>query len=285
MFNMTIYLDVVFIENFVMNLSVILSEAVLLNSLNKLIRKIGSALIATAYYILTLIFPKFSGFQVFVGILIIFIAFRPRNLKLLIKQVFLFYFINFVFAGTSFALICAFNKGKFSIFNGVVVGNFSVFKVFLAVIIAIIMLIYFFRKRSRHVFKDVVISISGKVKEIRLLLDTGNLLREPYTGKPVMIVEKSALKNVIDEELFNDLEKMLKGGEIIPDGMFLIPYRSLGNSLGFLLGIKPDFVTLKKNGKKFCNVVIGICNENISETKSYSGIFGLETLDEGVCEI
>lgn len=282
---MTIYLDVVFIENLVMNLSVILSEAILLNSLNKLIRKIGSALFATAYYILTLIFPKLSGFQVFVGILIIFIAFRPRNLKLLIKQVFLFYFINFVFAGTSFALICAFNKGKFSIFNGVVVGNFSVFKVFLAVIIAIIMLIYFFRKRSKHVFKDVVISISGKVKEIRLLLDTGNLLREPYTGKPVMIVEKSALKNVIDEELFNDLEKMLKGGEIIPDGMFLIPYRSLGNSLGFLLGIKPDFVTLKKNGKKFCNVVIGICNENISETKSYSGIFGLETLDEGVCEI
>ncbi len=282
---MTIYLDVVFIENLVMNLSVILSEAILLNSLNKLIRKIGSALFATAYYILTLIFPKLSGFQVFVGILIILIAFRPTNLKLLIKQVFLFYFINFVFAGTSFALMCAFNKDKFSIFNGVVIGNFDVFKVFLAGIIAIIMLTYFFRKRSKHVFKDVVISISGKVKEIRLLLDTGNLLREPYTGKPVMIVEKSALKNVIDEELFNDLEKMLKGGEIIPDGMFLIPYRSLGNSLGFLLGIKPDFVTLKKNGKKFCNVVIGICNENISETKSYSGIFGLETLDEGVCEI
>lgn len=282
---MTIYLDVVFIENLVMNLSVILSEAILLNSLNKLIRKIGSALFATAYYILTLIFPKLSGFQVFVGILIILIAFRPTNLKLLIKQVFLFYFINFVFAGTSFALMCAFNKDKFSIFNGVVIGNFDVFKVFLAGIIAIIMLTYFFRKRSKHVFKDVVISISGKVKEIRLLLDTGNLLREPYTGKPVMIVEKNALKNVIDEELFNDLEKMLKGGEIIPDGMFLIPYRSLGNSLGFLLGIKPDFVTLKKNGKKFCNVVIGICNENISETKSYSGIFGLETLDEGVCEI
>ena len=282
---MTIYLDVVFIENLVMNLSVILSEAILLNSLNKLIRKIGSALFATAYYNLTLIFTKLSGFQVFVGILIILIAFRPRNLKLLIKQVFLFYFINFVFAGTSFALMCAFNKDKFSIFNGVVIGNFDVFKVFLAGIIAIIMLTYFFRKRSKHVFKDVVISISGKVKEIRLLLDTGNLLREPYTGKPVMIVEKNALKNVIDEELFNDLEKMLKGGEIIPDGMFLIPYRSLGNSLGFLLGIKPDFVTLKKNGKKFCNVVIGICNENISETKSYSGIFGLETLDEGVCEI
>ena len=285
MFNMTIYLDVVFIENLVMNLSIILSEAVLLNSLNKLVRKICSALIATAYYILTLIFPKTTYFQILVGILIILIAFRPKSLQLLLKQTFLFYFINFVFAGTSFALMCAFNKDKFSIFNGVVVGNFNVFKVFLAGIIAIIMLIYFFRKRSKHVFKDVVISISGKVKEIRLLLDTGNLLREPYTGKPVMIVEKNALKSVIDGDLFNDLDEMLKGKETIPDGMFLIPYRSLGNSSGFLLGIKPDFVALKKNGKKFYNVVIGICDENISETKSYSGIFGLETLDEGVCEI
>ena len=285
MFNMTIYLDVVFIENLVMNLSIILSEAVLLNSLNKLVRKICSALIATAYYILTLIFPKTTYFQILVGILIILIAFRPKSLQLLVKQTFLFYFINFVFAGTSFALMCTFTKDKCSIFKGGVVGNFNVFKVFLAGIIAIIMLIYFFRKRSKPVFKDVVISISGKVKEIRLLLDTGNLLREPYTGKPVMIVEKNALKAVIDGDLFNDWDKMLKGKETIPDGMFLIPYRSLGNSSGFLLGIKPDFVALKKNGKKFYNVVIGICDENISETKSYSGIFGLETLDEGVCEI
>lgn len=156
MFNMTIYLDVIFIENLVMNLSVILSEAVLLNSLNKLIRKIGSALFATAYYILTLIFPKLSGFQVFVGILIILIAFRPRNLKLLIKQVFLFYFINFVFAGTSFALMCAFNKDKFSIFNGVVIGNFDVFKVFLAGIIAIIMLIYFLG-RGQNIFLKMLL--------------------------------------------------------------------------------------------------------------------------------
>lgn len=60
---MTIYLDVVFVENLVMNLSIILSEAVLLNSLNKLIRKISSALIATAYYILTLIFLSFLAFK------------------------------------------------------------------------------------------------------------------------------------------------------------------------------------------------------------------------------
>lgn len=282
---MTIYLDVIFIENFVMNLSIILSEAILLNSLNKFMKKISAAFIATVYYILTLFFPKIACFQILIGTLIIIIAFETKRLKVLVKQIFLFYFINFVFAGTSFTLMCAFNKGKFSIFDGVIIGNFDVFKVFLSGMIATIMLIYFLRKRSKHVFKDVVVSISGNIKEIRLLLDTGNLLREPYTGKPVMIVEKMALKTIIDENLFNDFEKMLKGDKTIPDGMFLIPYRSLGNSSGFLLGIRPDFVALKKNGKKFYNVVIGICDENISETKSYSGIFGLETLDEGVCEI
>lgn len=282
---MTIYLDAIFIENFIMNLSIILSEAILSNSLNNLARKIEASLFATLYYIVTLFFPYISYFQFIVGAITMVIAFNTKSFKELIKYTFLFYFINFVFAGSSFALMCAFNRGKFSIFNGVIIGNFDLFKLFLSAIIAIAMLIYFFKKKSKHVFKDVIISISGKVKDIRLLLDTGNLLREPYTGKPVMIVEKVALKTILAEDLFNDLGKILKGKETIPDGMFLIPYRSLGNTSGFLLGIKPDFVALKKNGKKFYNVVIGICNENISETKSYSGIFGLETLDEGVCEI
>jgi len=285
MFIVTVYLDVIFIENFVMNLSIILSEAVLLNSLDFFTRKIITAILSSMYYIVTLFFPVCAYFQVIIGIIIVCMAFHPKKLKMLFKELFLFYFINFVFAGTSFALMCAFNKGKFSIFNGVVVGNFNVCKVFLSGVIAFVMLVYFFRKRSKHTFKDVVISISGKIKSIRVLLDTGNLLREPYTGKPVMIVEKRALNTLVGEKVINEFNEILVGNTSMPDGMFLIPYRSLGNSSGFLLGIRPDFVELKKNGRRYYDVVIGICDENISETKSYSGIFGLETLDEGVCEI
>lgn len=282
---MTIYLDVVFIENFIMNLSIILSEAILLNLLDNFIKKIFAVLCATVYYVFTLLFPVTSCFQIIIAVLVIIIAFAPKNFKTLCVEFFLFYFINFVFAGISFALMCACNNGKFSVFNGVIIGNFDVFKVFLSGVIAISMLVYFFKRKTTHIFKDVIVSIYGKSKEIRLLFDSGNLLKEPYTGKPVIIVEKRALKTLLDEKVFNNLEKILSGTENIPEGMFIIPYRSLGNLSGFLLGIKPDFVTLKKSNRKIYDVVIGICNENISDTESYSGIFGLKTLDEGVCEL
>ena len=217
--------------------------------------------------------------------IIVVIAFAPYGLKMFCKIFILYYFINFLFAGVAFALMSFLNQGRFSIFNGVVIGNFNLIKLFLSVLIGVILLIYFFRKKKEHVFKDVVISINGVEKVIRLLLDTGNLLREPYTARPVMIVEKSALKGMFDNDVLDELREIFDGKRNIPSGMFLIPYKSIGNRCGFLLGVRPDFVRLKNGRKIYENLVIGICDENLSDTKSYSGIFGLETLDEGVCEI
>ena len=282
---MTIYLDAVFLENFVMNFAVILSEAVLLNSVFNIWKKVLAALIGTFYYIATLFCSSLSFFQLMIGGIIVVIAFAPNGLKMFCKIFILYYFINFLFAGVAFALMSFFNQGRFSIFNGVVIGNFNLIKLFLSVLIGVILLIYFFRKKKEHVFKDVVISINGVEKVIRLLLDTGNLLREPYTARPVMIVEKSALKGMFDNDVLDELREIFDGKRNIPSGMFLIPYKSIGNRCGFLLGVRPDFVRLKNGRKIYENLVIGICDENLSDTKSYSGIFGLETLDEGVCEI
>lgn len=61
--------------------------------------------------------------------------------------------------------------------------------------------------------------------------------------------------------------------------MFIIPYKSIGNENGVLLGFNPQYVLLKDDEKRYIeNSVIGICNENLSESKHYSGIFGLEIL-------
>ena len=58
--------------------------------------------------------------------------------------------------------------------------------------------------------------------------------------------------------------------------MFLIPYKSIGNANSFLLGFLPKYIILKDDfNKKNIDSVIGICNENLSTNKYYSGIFGL----------
>lgn len=72
----------------------------------------------------------------------------------------------------------------------------------------------------------------------------------------------------------------------MPIGMFMIPYKSIGNESGMLLGLKPDYIILNEDEKIFIeNSVIGVCNEALSSNKIYSGIFGLEILKEGVFEI
>ena len=69
--------------------------------------------------------------------------------------------------------------------------------------------------------------------------------------------------------------------------MFLIPYKSIGNENGILLGFKPDYVVIDPSDEKIYveNSVIGICDESLSNNKIYSGIFGLEILKEGVLEL
>lgn len=60
----------------------------------------------------------------------------------------------------------------------------------------------------------------------------------------------------------------------------MIPYKSIGNENGSLLGFKPDYILLEGDNKsKINDVVIGICNEKLSNSKLYSGIFGLDILE------
>lgn len=207
---MTVYLDVIFLENLIMNLVIILSEAVLLSGLKKFYRKFFASSILSVFYIFTLFYPKVAIFQVIAGIIAMKIAFNPKNIKNLMKEVLLFYFISFLFGGISFAMVSLFNNGKVTILDGVLASDFSVFKVFLCGILGAFLVIMFLRKRTEHVFRNIAIGLNGKKVDIKVLLDTGNLLREPYTGKPVIIVEKTAVKELLEENVVSRFQDIIK---------------------------------------------------------------------------
>ncbi len=206
---MTIYVDIVFIENLIMNLSVIFVEAIVLNLVGKKFRKVIAGIIGSVFYILTLIFPFISSLQVIVTVILVKIAFDPYSLKILLKETFLFYCINFVFGGVSFALINLWNKGKVTILNGILFGKFNLIGICLSAIIGSVIIIIFLKKNKKNILRDAVIVVDGKEKKVRILFDTGNLLREPYTDKPVIIVEKNILKDLISGKVLDDLSNII----------------------------------------------------------------------------
>jgi len=281
---LTVYIDVIFIENVIMNLSIILSEAIILKLNTTFFRKFLAGIIGSFFYIFQMFF-QFTYLRFITSILVVWIAFKPNKIKIFLKELIVFYFITFLFGGISFAIMNLKNNGVWKIDGGVLVGKFNLIFVFSSAFIGFAILYFILKEKSKHVFKKIILGINNFEFEINVFLDTGNLLREPYTDKPVIIVEKKAVKELICEKCGTNFEKIIEGKVSVPVGMFLIPYRSLGNSNSFLLGIKPTYVKEENSKKVYKDVVIGICSENISENNQYSGIFGLETLDEGVCSL
>lgn len=95
--------------------------------------------------------------------------------------------------------------------------------------------------------------------KVEALLDTGNGLIEPISGKPVAI---------LDKEIF---ESVFGNGEML---MFrAIPYHSVGKMHGILPGYLLDKIVVEteEGAKEYRKIYIGIC-DNISETDKYKMI-------------
>ena len=138
--------------------------------------------------------------------------------------------------------------------------------------------------------KDMLCNISivfeaGKV-DLNAIIDTGNFLKEPLTGKPVIIVEKDVLKTVIPANILENLEDIINGNKNI-NNMYmskirLIPFSALGTESGLLLGIKPENFYINYQGKilENKNIIVGIYNKKISRNNKYNALVGLDIINK-----
>lgn len=137
--------------------------------------------------------------------------------------------------------------------------------------------------------RDMLCNISivfeqGKV-DINAIVDTGNFLKEPLTGKPVIIVEKNVLENVIPANILEDMQDIINGTKEIEDKYMskirLIPFSALGIENGLLLGIKPENFYINYQGKilENKNIIVGIYNKKLSRNNKYNALVGLDIIN------
>lgn len=90
-------------------------------------------------------------------------------------------------------------------------------------------------------YVPLVISGAGATVRLTALRDTGNTLKDPVTGEPVVVIDRDAgctLTGLTARQLENPIETLSARTE---PGLRLIPYRGVGQSEGFLLAMKfPD---------------------------------------------
>ncbi len=295
---MTIYIDVVLIENLLMNYIILFATAIILKIQIKQIRLITGSLIGAIYTIISYIsgLKIYSNFflKLILSIIIIYISFNPKNLKKLLKFTLMFYLTSFVFGGAAFALIYVVKPQELLKNNGLVLNAKSLRVIFISAIIAFIVIIIGFRIvknkiSAKDMYCDIEIKINNKKIETKAMIDTGNFLKEPITNTPVIVVEHTLLYECISKEILNHIEDIL-GGDFseIPDNirkeyiskLKVIPFSSLGKQNGMLLGIKPEGVIIKneEEEKENNNVIIGIYNKSLTKRGEYRALLGIGTI-------
>ncbi len=118
-----------------------------------------------------------------------------------------------------------------------------------------------FVKNSGKTVDVCKVTLYGKdVVKVDALLDTGNSLTEPISGKPVAVLDKE-----IFEKAFGD-EK--------PTVFRMIPYHSIGKRSGVLCGYLLDKIKVETQDgtKEYREIYIGISDDIISESNTYKMI-------------
>ena len=295
---MTIYIDVVLLENLIMNSIILFATGIILKEKIKNIRIILASLLGAIYSVISYI----SVLQIYasmilkfiLSIVIIYIAFNPQNIKRLWKDLLIFYLTSFVFGGVAFALIYIVKPQEILMRNGLFLGTYPLKTILLGAIIAFIIILMAFRiVKSKITRKDMLceiqINLNDKNIETTAMIDTGNLLKEPITNTPVIIIEHTLLYECIPKEILNNLDELL-GGDFnkIPEKikkeymskLKLIPFSSLGKQNGMLIGIKAEYVQIKQhdNEERKENVILGIYNKSLTKRGEYRALMGIELL-------
>ena len=296
---MTIYIDIVFIENLLMNYIILFATGIILKIEAKHIRLILASLVGAIYTIIAYVSALKIYSNIFLkfilSLMIIYIALNPKSIKKLFKYTLIFYLTSFVFGGAAFALIYIVKPQEILKNNGLVLNSNSLKVIFISAIIAFVIIIIGFKIvknkiSSKDMFCDIKIKINQKEIETKAMIDTGNFLKEPITNTPVIVVEHTLLYECMPKEILNHIESIL-GGDFseIPENikeeymsrLKVIPFSSLGKQNGMLLGIKAEEVMIKKEeeNKRKENIIIGIYDKSLTKRGEYRALLGIELME------
>ena len=295
---MTIYIDIVLIENLIMNYIILFTTAVVLKIKVNHIRLILASLLGAGYSIIAYmgIIKVYSSIilKIILSVLIIYIAFNPQNIKKMCKDLLLFYLVSFVFGGAAFALIYIIKPQNILMKNGLFLGTYTLKTVMLGAVVAFCIIIGAFAIIKNKISKkdmscEIEILINQKKIKTKAMIDTGNMLKEPITNVPVIVVEHILLYSCMPKEILNNLKEIM-GGDFknIPcdiqekyiSKLKLIPFSSLGKQNGMLIGIRPEYVKVitDEQEKINKNVIIGIYEKSLTKKGEYQALIGIELL-------
>lgn len=109
----------------------------------------------------------------------------------------------------------------------------------------------------------------GRKVRMKALRDTGNNLRDPVTGKRVLVVDADVANRLTGLSLRQLIHPVEAMGQV--PGLRLIPYHSVGQSGGLMLALS---IQNAKIGMWRGNAVVGFAPRILDDKGKYQGLIG-----------
>jgi stage II sporulation protein GA (sporulation sigma-E factor processing peptidase) len=301
---MIVYVDLIFLMNFLID-----GLLLFMTARTRKIQVVWWRLLVGAgigaVYVVFMFFPALSFLFTFMvklcfALVMIAVSFGFASLQHFLRNLGIFYLINFVTAGGILA-IHYFWETSNEVFNGIAISQsggvtHELQFGFSFIAIALVSVIWFYKSVFRSVkqreeltsfFAKVQIDIGSVQLCCTGLIDTGNQLYDPLTRTPVMVLEASQCQDYIPEAWMrkirdSDVDQIISAigqeheaeGFVWQDRLRLVPYRGINKATQFMLAIKPDRVIISHQDKHIEShkVLIGLDGGKLSSDNSYQAI-------------
>ena len=290
-----VYIDVLIVENFVMDYFILYMTSKILYYKKtirpgKMLLRIGLSSSLGVLYTVFSVLLFHSALSLFLlkaalSLGMVFIAFYPKNLYQLFKCAGCFYGVTLLCGGAATVVVSETGSGHYLL-------------LVLAIVTIVGDSILKSIKQHRTVDKwsvDLYIQFEDRGIWIPALVDSGNELKDPCSGQPVIVVELGAVSSILPDHIVA-LLKNTDGASFFSREMIerldtwavklrLVPFASLGCQSGMLVGFRAAEIRIRTGDGKCMtqqNRTVCLCAQTLSGAGTYQGLVGQETLQEGV---
>lgn len=253
---MTVYLDLLILLNFALNYALLTAVARITGAHTGVLRLGAGAAVGAGYAAMTVL-PGFTflGGNLWRGVFLCLMAVTAFGVrKETIKRGVLLLLMSFLLGGVALGLRL---RGFWPLLAAA--GALAALSAFLL------------RDTMEHAGQLVPVKITYGEKQVELtaLRDTGNTLKDPFTGEPVLVVQPETAQTLLGTVDLRQPAQVVEHwtGRGKPR---LIPYHAIGGS-GMLLALRCDRVTV---AGRPAGGLVAFSPEKLSATGTYQALTG-----------
>lgn len=240
---MTVYADILIITNIYIDMIIIECVRILTCSRLRTSRAILGAAVGSLFSLV--IFLPWIGTVGMTAVRLlsaactVLAAFGYGSRRMFLFRTFLLFTVGFVFAGICTAFAAAIPFRLIRSRNGVIYADISPAALIITSVAAYAVIVIYRRVTSSagRGSYHAVISVRGRSEMLEAIADTGNLLCDIFTGKPVIVCPRERIAM-----LFDDIPSDVSA-DSLTEHWHLIPYRTVSGT-GLIPVTAPDEVCI-----------------------------------------